>query len=144
MIEFSATTPFRLAGRLAAAGRDTPSIYLLMCNTALINAVQADLAAEVEIQLGSRLRSVSASEMRPGDLGAALNGGDVWPVFLITLDRWLPTLVESLDRNVVLLTEHGTVLILSSHEIAQRTLAAAPNLRNRITDILAIGSGADQ
>jgi hypothetical protein len=30
------------------------------------------------------------------------------------------------------------VLLLASHEIAERALAAGPNLRNRLTDVLLI------
>jgi len=138
MIEFSVTTAFRLVRRLAAAGPDTPSVYLLVCEAAAMDAVRADMAAEVQIQLGLNLRSLAASEVRPERLEDAFTTETAWPMVLVTLDHWLPKLVDSLDRNIVLVTRAGTVLLLANHEIAQRALAAAPNLRSRLTDVLAI------
>ena len=139
MTEFSATTPFRLVRRLAAVGPDAPSIYLLVCDAAEMDAVLADMAAEVQIQLGLNLRPFAASELRPGSLGALTehNAGDL---VVITLDRWLPALVCSFDRNIVLLTAGGTVVLLAIRDIAERVLSAAPNLRNRLTDVLVLRS----
>ena len=57
MIDFSATTAFGLVRRLATAGLDTPSLYLLISEAATIEVVQADIAAEVQVQLGSGIRS---------------------------------------------------------------------------------------
>src|SRR5579863_9177365 len=140
MIDFSPTTPFRLARRLAAAGQDTPSIYLLICKAPAMDAVRADLAAEVEIQLGSKLRTLLGSDVRPELLDDAFKHDTIWLISLVTLNRWLPTLVDSLDRNIVLLARARTaVLLLATPEVAERALASAPNLRNRITDVLSIG-----
>jgi hypothetical protein len=138
MIDFSATTPFRLVRRLAAAGQNTPSVYLLVCDAAAVDAVRADLAAEVQVQLGSNLRSLAASEVRPERLEDAFTLETDRPVVLVTLNRWLPKLVDSFDRNIVLLTRAGIVLLLASHEIGERALATGPNLRNRLTDVLSI------
>ena len=57
---------------------------------------------------------------------------------LVTLDRWIPKLIDSLDRNIVLATSAGAVFLLTNEEIANRILAAAPNLRNRLTDVVSI------
>jgi len=138
MIDFSATTPFRLVRRLAAAGQDTPSVYLLVCEAGAMQAVRADIAAEVQVQLGFNLRSLAASEVRPERPEEAFTRETDRPVVLVTLDRWLPRLVDSFDCNIVLLTRAGIVLLLASHEIAERALAAGPNLRNRLTDVLLI------
>jgi len=138
MIDFTATTPFRLVRGLAAAGGDTPSVYLLVSEDAAMDAVRADIAAEVEVQLGLNVRSLLASELRPAMLEEALTADMARLVVLITLDRWPPKLTDWLDRNVVLLTRAGTVLLLANHETAERALAVAPNLRNRLTDVLAI------
>jgi hypothetical protein len=138
MTDFSATTAFRLVRRLAAAGRDVPSAYLLVCEAATIDAVQADIVAEVQVQLGFNLRSLAASQLRPRTLDDAFTANGAWAVVLMTLDHWVSKLVDSLDRNIAFFTGTGTVLLLASHEIAERALAAAPNLRNRLTDILAI------
>jgi len=138
MIDFSATTAFQLVRRLAAAGPATPSAYLLACDPAVMDAVRSDIAAEVQVQLGFHLRSLTASEVPPERLAEALTRDAVWPLVLITLDRWLPKLMRSFDGNIVLLTEAGTVLLVASREIAERVLATAPNLRNRLTDVLLI------
>ncbi len=138
MIDFAVTTPFRLVRRLAAAGQDTPSVYLLICETTVMDAVRADIAAELQVQVGLNIRLLAASDVRPERLEDAFGPVTIWPVVVLTLDRWVPQLVDSLDCNIVLLTRAGVVLLLASHEIAARALAAAPNLRNRITDILAI------
>ncbi len=138
MIDFSTTTAFGLVRRLAAAGRQTPSVYLLICGADAMDVVRADMAAEVEVQLGVNLRLMTASEVRPARLEDAFALETSWSVVLMTLDQWLPRLVESLDRNIVLLTRAGIVLLLASREIAERALAAGPNLRNRLTDVLVV------
>ena len=138
MTDFSTTTPFGLVRRLAAAGQDSPSVYLLISEAAVIDAVQADLRAEVQVQLGIELRSRAASEVQPERLEDAFAADSVSPVVLITLDHWAPKLIDSIDRNIVLVTSTGPVLLLANFELAERALAAAPNLRNRLTDVLAI------
>ena len=139
MTEFSVTTPFRLVRRLAAVGPAAPSIYLLVCDAAEMDAVLADMAAEVYIQLGLTLRPFAASELRPDTL-AALSERNPGDLVVITLNRWVPALVSSFDRNIVLLTAGGTVVLLAIRDIAERMLSAAPNLRNRLTDVLVLRS----
>jgi len=138
MTDFSATIAFGLVRRLAAAGTDTPSLYLLISDAGAIRAVEADIAAEVQVQLGLGLRSLVAAEMGLDRLEEALKRNPDRPVTLITLDRWLPKLVTALDRNVVSLTRGGAVLLLANQAVAERLLWAAPNLRNRLSDVLAI------
>ena len=138
MTDFSPTTAFRLVRGLAAAGQDSPCLYLLICEAGAMNAVRADLTDEVQVQLGFDIRFLTASEVRPEKLEEAFVGDAVRPVVLITLDRWAPKLIGSLDRNIVVLTRAGTVLLLADRQIAERALAAAPNLRNRLADVLAI------
>lgn len=138
MIDFSATTPFRLVRRLATVGYKTPSIYMLICEAAVLEAVQADTEAELKIQLGLSLRSLPASRVRPERLENILGSEASGTISLVILDQWLPRLVASFDRNVVLLETNGTVLLVGTREIAERTPSAAPNLRNRLTDVLSI------
>ena len=138
MSDFSPTTAFRLVRGLAAAGQDAPCLYLLICEAGAMDAVRADLTAEVQVQLGFDIRLLTASEVRPEKLEEAFVGDAVRPVILFTLDRWLPKLIDSLDCNVVVLTRAGTVLLLADRQIAERALAAAPNLRSRLADVLAI------
>jgi hypothetical protein len=138
MTDFSATIAFGLIRRLAAAGTDTPSLYLLISDTGATRAIEADIAAEVQLQLGLGLRSLVAAEMRLDRLEEAFKRDPDRPVTLITLDHWLPKLVTALDRNVVSLTRGGAVLLLANQAIAERLLSAAPNLRNRLSDVLTI------
>jgi hypothetical protein len=139
MIDFSLTTPFELVRRLAAAGKGSASVYLLIAEDADAAAVQSDMSAEIQVQLGANLRSLAASKIRPEGLQEAFRADAAWPVVLIIMDRWAPKLIDSLDCNVVLMTGVGTVLLLANNEIAERVLTAAPNLRNRLTDVLAVG-----
>jgi hypothetical protein len=138
MIDFAQTTAFGFVRRLAAAGMDGPSTYLLVAENSIIESVQADLAAEVQVQLGTRIRLSVASELRPDRLAQLFATDLASPVMLVRLDSWTPRLIEAVDRNVVLVTMNGTVLFLGTHELAERMLGAAPNLRSRLADVLAI------
>lgn len=137
-MDFATTTPFQLARRLAAAGQGSSSVYLLISEAGGIEAVEADVTAEVEVQLGVNLRRLTASEVRLDRLEDAFRSGADWPVMLLNLNRWVPKLIRSLDRNIVLVTRAGAVLLLANPDVAQRLLEKAPNLRNRLTDVLII------
>ncbi|MGH9720921.1 MAG: hypothetical protein ACRD8O_11965, partial [Bryobacteraceae bacterium] len=102
MIDFATTTPFELIRRIAAAGHGNPSLYLLVSDAAEIEAVQADIAAEVQVQLGVDVRSLKASEVQPEKLDEAFRPEGEASVVLITLERWTPRLIVSLDGNIVL------------------------------------------
>jgi hypothetical protein len=138
MTDFLTTTAFALVRRLAASGQETPSFYLLVSEDRAIDTVRAELAAEVEVQLGVKLRFVLASEMDPERLEDSLTTAGGVPITLITMDHWKPKVIDSLDGNIVWVTGAGTVLLLASFELAEQTLAAAPNMRNRFTDVLKI------
>ena len=116
-------------------GQDAPSLYLLICDPAEMDAVLADMAAEVQIQLGLELRAIAASTLRPETL-EALTEHNAGQFVVIALAIWLPELISSLDRNIVLLTSGGAVALLTSSDIAEHVLISAPNLRNRLTDVL--------
>lgn len=138
MSDFGHSTAFGFVRRLAATGVGCPSMYLLLSESSAIEAVQADLVAEIEVQLGSEIRMRVASEVAPEKLEQAFLPSGAPAVTLVRFDRWVPQLVQSLDRNVVLLTRAGVVLLLSTMDLGRRTLAAAPNLRSRITDVLSL------
>jgi hypothetical protein len=138
MTAFSLTNAFRLLRRLAAVGLDTPSLYLLIADAAAMQAIHADIMAEIQVQLGIGPRALAADELTGDRLEDAFAQDPNRPVTLITLDHWLPRLAKALDRNIVLLTRSGAVLMLTKPDIAERLLAAAPNLRNRLTDVLEI------
>jgi hypothetical protein len=135
MIEFSSVTPFRFARSIAVAGLQNPAIYLLICDAEAAAAVAADLVAEIDIQLGAAVEIETASELRA-------NGLKVWrdgSIRLVLVDQWIPELVDSLDRHsAVLVQDGGKLLLLATKELAERILRRAPNLRNRLTDIVQI------
>jgi hypothetical protein len=135
---FSTTNAFRLVRRLATIGPENPSLYLLIAAPPAMQAIHADIAAEVQVQLGVGLRALAPADLRFDGSEDAFAQDPDRPVALITLDHWMPQLVTALDRNVVLLTKGGAVLLLANAKIAERMLAEAPNLRNRLTDIFAI------
>jgi len=139
MIAFSTITSFSLVRRLPSDGQERPSIYFLIAEASNIEGIRADIATEVQVQLGVKLRSMLASEMQADRLQDVF---EPQSVVLITMDRHSPRLIESLDRNVVLLTRAASVLLLADFEMAERALVAAPNLRNRLADILAIAPDA--
>jgi hypothetical protein len=133
MTDFATTTAFQLVRRLAAAGQETPSLYMLISEPVAIDIIREDLAAEVEVQLGGNLRSVAPNWSEDAMITV---GGS--PVVLITLDQWAPTTIAAMDRNIVRLTTAGPVLLLATAEVAEKAVAAAPNVRSRLTDILLI------
>jgi len=138
MTGFPATTAFRLVRRLATIGPDSPSLYLLIADARTMPAIQADIAAEVQVQVGVTLQALAAVDVKLDKLEDVFAQPPDSQVTLITLDRWLPKLVTAFDRNIVLLTRSGAVLLLASPEVAGRLLPAAPNLRNRLTGVFAI------
>jgi len=139
MIDFSTTTTFGVVRRVAATGLSTPSIYVLICEPGELGTVRKDLAAEIEVQLGSELRFLDASHITFDALLQANAHANGPGIVLLAMRRWEHNLVDSIDRNIVLLTESGPLLLLTSFDVAERILAKAPNLRSRIADVLLIG-----
>ena len=113
-------------------------MYLLICERNDIEAVRADIAVEVGVQCGTEILSLEVPPLSLDDLLEAPRIDGRTRITLLVLRRWDHKLVDSIDRNVVLLTRESPVLFLADLEIAERTLAAAPNLRNRLADILVI------
>lgn len=138
MIDFSTTTAFGLVRRMAVLGQNGPAIYLLICEGSDFEPVQADLAAEIDVQLGARIESLAASLPVLDQWLDAPVQGPQRAVILLTLRRAEHKVISFLDRNVVLLAQRGQVLILTEFDVGERVLAAAPNLRNRMADVLAI------
>lgn len=148
MIDFSRTTAFGLVRRMAILGGSAPAIYLLISRPSDVEAVRADLAAEVDIQLAVQLDFLEPSIPA---LEKWLNSSvsrNAREVVLLALGRPEQKVISFLDRNVVLMAQRGQVLVLTERSVGERMLAGAPNLRNRIADVLAIDpddalSGAD-
>lgn len=136
MTKFSDVTAFRLVRGLGAAGARNPAIYLLICESESMVAVEADLRAEAEVQLGAAIRVDTASDVLRNSLPVWHDGS----TRLIHFDRWLPELVDAMDRHSALLVQDGgQLLLLADGSTAERILKKAPNLRSRLTDVFRIG-----
>jgi hypothetical protein len=136
MIDFSTTTAFRLVRRLVM-GRGTTAMYLLICDEGTQLAVEADLQAEVEVQMASPLQIGRVSERL--DVDDILLAHDTASLRALRIDRWSPELVPLLDTHVIRLERTGAqFLFLTTPAIAEQLLMEAPNFRNRLTDILRI------
>ena len=138
MIEFTTTTAFSLVRRLGISELDAPSIYLVLCEPAAVGAVRSDIESEIKVQLGAKVRTLKASELVLEKLETVFYQDVDRILTLLLIDEWLPHLVDSFDRNVVLLAQAGILIFLANHQIGERMLSSAPNLRNRFTDVLAI------
>ena len=134
-MEFSDITAFRLVRGLGAAGARNPAIYLLICESESMVAVEADLRAEAEVQLGVAIRVDTASDVLRNSLPVWHDGS----TRLIHFDQWLPELVDAMDRHSALLVQDGgQLLLLADSSTAERILKKAPNLRSRLTDVFSI------
>lgn len=135
-MKFSDVTAFRLVRSLGAAGARSPAIYLLICESESMEAVEADLRAEAEVQLGAAIRVDTASDVLRNSLPLWHDGS----TRLIHFDQWLPELVDAMDRHSALLVQDGgQLLLLAEGSTAERILKKAPNLRSRLTDVFRIG-----
>ncbi len=136
MIDFSTTTAFRLV-RWLALGQGTTAMYLLIYEEGSQSAIEADLQAEVDVQLSSSLPIGRVSERL--DIGGLLGLPDHGPIRVLRIDRWSPELIALLDTHVIRLEQTGAqFLFLATPVLAQKLLVEAPNLRNRLTEVLRI------
>jgi hypothetical protein len=145
MIDFSTTTAFRLVRRLAM-GQGSTAMYLLIYEEGAQSAIEADLQAEVEVQLSSPLAIGRVSEML--DVDNTLGLSDAGEIRVLRIDRWSPGLVALLDTHVIRLEQSGAQFVfLTTLALTEKLLGEAPNFRNRLTEILRIvpdhSSGGD-
>jgi hypothetical protein len=146
MIDFAPTTAFRLVRRLAM-GQGTTAMYLLVYEEGLELAIEADLKAEVEVQMADSLAIGRVSDSL--DLDEVLGSRDTRPIRVLRIDRWAPRLIDALDTHVIRLEQTGSqFLFLTTPALAEQLLVEAPNFRNRLTEVLRIVPdvllGADQ
>jgi hypothetical protein len=112
-------------------------MYLLIYDDGAQFAIEADLRAEVEVQMAIRLPIGRVSEML--DVDDALGLADSGPIRVLRIDQWSPDLVALLDTHVIRLERTGAqFLFLTTWALAERLLVEAPNFRNRLTEILRI------
>jgi hypothetical protein len=113
------------------------AIYLLIYEDDAQPDIEADLKAEVEVQLGSRLTIGPVSELLREDDGVRL--ADVDPIRVLRIDRWSSELIGLLDTHVIRLERTGAqFLFLTTDKLSEQLLVAAPNFRNRLTEVLRI------
>jgi hypothetical protein len=106
-------------------------MYLLICEEAAQPLIEADLKAEVEVQMGNALPIGRVSD----NLGLP----DFGPIRVLRIDRWSPDIVATLDTHVVRLERTGAqFLFITSPVLAEQLLTEAPNFRNRLTEVLRI------
>lgn len=98
MIDFSTTTAFRLVRRMAL-GQGTTAMYLLLHEDRERSAIEADLRAEVEVQLGKQPPIGSVSDLLSEPLGLKLD--DTNPIRILRIDHWAQGLVGLLDTHVI-------------------------------------------
>ena len=112
-------------------------MYLLVYEEGAQSSIEADLSAEVEVQLSSSLPMGRVSEML--DHGEALGLADAGSIRVLRIDRWSPELVVLLDTHVIRLEQTGAqFLFLATPALAEQLLVEAPNFRNRLTEVLRI------
>lgn len=136
MIDFSTTTAFRLVRRLAL-GQGSTALYLLIHEDGKQLAIEGDLQAEAEVQLGSGLPIGSVSDLLNEPKGLKLD--DVNPIRVLRVEAWSPELVGLLDTHVIRLERSGAqLLFLTNERLSEQLLMAAPNFRSRLTEVLRI------
>ena len=136
MIEFSATTAFRLVRGLAL-DRGSTAMYLLTYEEGTESVIEADLRAEVDVQLSLSLPIGRVSGALDGD--TLLGLPDSGAIRALRIDRWSPELVTLLDTHVIRLEQTGAqFLFLTTPALGEKLLIEAPNFRNRLTDVLRV------
>ncbi|QOY87778.1 hypothetical protein [Paludibaculum fermentans] len=134
MIDFAIITSFRLVRRLAM-GEGATAMYLLICPREDQAEAEEELKAEVELQLGAPLPIYRSSELLSWSGETASPG--VPAVQLLNIEQWSLELVAALDTHVVRVERNAAqLLFLTTDAIAEQLLVGAPNLRNRLTEIL--------
>jgi hypothetical protein len=136
LIDFATITAFRLVRRLATAQASTV-MYLLIYEEDTESAIEADLRAEVEVQLATQLSIRRVSELQ--DLDRALLTEYADRIRVLWIDCWLQELVDLLDSHVVRLEWTGAqFLFLTTTELSEKLLVRAPNFRSRLTEVMRI------
>jgi len=118
-------------------GQGSTAMYLLIYEEGAQFAIEADLRAEVEVQLATPLPIGRVSELL--DVDEVLGLPDSGPIRALQIDRWSPELVAMLDTHVIRLERTGAqFLFLTTPALAEQLLVEAPNFRNRLTEVLRI------
>ncbi len=105
-------------------------MYLLIHTEEAQLAIETDLIEEVEVQIGDKLVIGQVEAIESHDGG---------PIRVFWIDRVSPQLVGLLDTHVVRLERTGAqFLFLTTRPLADQLLTAAPNFRNRLTEVMQI------
>lgn len=112
-------------------------MYLLIQEDGEQPFVEADLQAEAEVQLGSRLLIGSVSDLLSDPGSLTLN--DKNSIRVLRIDHWSQELIGLLDTHVIRLERsQAQLLFLTTDVLSEQLLAAAPNFRSRLTEVLRI------
>jgi hypothetical protein len=130
---FSRVTAFRFVRNLAVE-QSGAGMYLLVYSPGAQSAVEEDLLAEVQVQLGvsAEVEPVSAAGLAGATPTAA-------HVRILKIDQWFPDLIALLDTHVVRLEKMNVqFLFLVAESVYEQLLTTAPNFRSRLMDIAQI------
>ena len=136
MIASDEITAFRLV-RLLAVGQGASAMYLLVCSKEVQSAVEDDLKAETEVQLGSQLPLADIEVL----LGDPASGAPFFrqPICGFRISELTPDIVGLLDTHVVRLERSGSqLLFLATDGSAEQLLVQTPNFRSRLAEVLRI------
>jgi hypothetical protein len=112
-------------------------MYLLIHADCEESVIEADLQAEAEVQLGSHVPIGPVLDLLNEPGGLKLD--DTNPIRILRIDRWSPELIGLLDTHVIRLERsRAQFLFLATDNLSERLLVAAPNFRNRLTEVLRI------
>jgi hypothetical protein len=109
-------------------------MYLLVYASEMGSAVEEDLRAEVQVQLGAEVEIEPVSVER-----IAISNTPTRHLRILRIDQWSPALIPLLDTHVVRLEKMNIqFLFLVSEGVYEQLLVSAPNFRSRLTEILQI------
>jgi hypothetical protein len=112
-------------------------MYLLIHEEATRSAVEADLQAELEVEMANPRPIEPISELL--DVSDISELASESPIRVFRISRWSPKLVPLLDTHVTRLERTGAqFLFLTTSAIAEQLLVESPNFRNRLTDVLRV------
>ena len=116
MVDFLKTTAFRLVRRLAT-GQGSVVFYVLIYAENDLPDIEADLRAEIQVQIGVLPAFGVASTILREGAGLILDDAD--PIRILRIDCWSPELVALLDTHVIRLERSGAqFLFLATEKLA--------------------------
>jgi hypothetical protein len=123
--------------RRLATGEGSTAMYLLVHEDGERVAIEADLQAEAEVQLGTRLPIGLASDLFRD--GGSLKPDHASPIHILRIERLSSEVVALLDTHVIRLERsRAQFVFLTTDQVSEQLLVQAPNFRSRLTEVLRI------